>query len=142
MRKITFCFLFLYLSCHKQVHKINSQFKEIYIGDKKVLVEIADTELERALGLMYRDSLPENTGMLFIFPTPGYYSFWMKNTKIPLSIAFCDTNAIIFQIEDMVPFDETNLKVPKKPIKYAIEMNKGWFQQNNIKLGTKIRFVE
>ena len=111
--------------------------KTITIGDKTLIVEIADTAEKRQTGLMYRKSLGEDEGMLFIFPEEDFHSFWMKNTLIALSIAFIKEDGTIVQIEDMEPQTET-AHPSKFPVKYALEVNKGWFKEHNITTGDKI----
>ncbi len=108
------------------------------IGSKKVSVEIADTPQTMARGLMFRDSLPENSGMLFVYPTAQQASFYMKNTRIPLSIAYILRDGEIAEIHDMQPFDLTPVTSRSAEIYYALEMNQGWFSSNAIKPGTKI----
>jgi uncharacterized membrane protein (UPF0127 family) len=90
---------------------------------------------------MNRDVLEENSGMLFVYNSPIQTSFWMKNTRIPLSIAFIDENNQIFQIEDLTPGDLNSVK-SKKPSKYALEVNKGWFKENGISIGDNISLFE
>jgi hypothetical protein len=111
----------------------------IWVEDVPLKVEVSDTPFLRRRGLMYRKSLPQNQGMLFIFDEPGFHSFWMKNTSIPLSIAFISEDKEIIQIDSMTPYDIINFHSPKKPIKYAIEVNQGWFGKHKIKVGDKIR---
>ncbi|OQA17057.1 MAG: hypothetical protein BWY64_02284 [bacterium ADurb.Bin363] len=111
--------------------------KTIAVKNIPLIVEIADTPEKRQVGLMYRESLDENQGMLFIFPRPDMYSFWMKNTLIPLSIAFIEEDGIIKQIEDMEPGIETS-HTSDFHVKYALEVNKGWFNKNHIKTGDKV----
>ena len=88
---------------------------------------------------MFRKNLPENQGMLFIFENSDFHSFWMKNTYIPLSIAFISASKEIVQIDNMFPLDTLNPHFPEKPIKYAIEVNQGWFQHHKIKVGDRVR---
>jgi uncharacterized protein len=97
-------------------------------------VEVADTPSEAATGLMNRESLAENSGMLFDFKEDTETSFYMKNTSIPLSIAFIDADGKVLAIEDMEPFDLTPID-PPGPYRYAIEVNRGWFEQNGIRPG-------
>ncbi len=104
------------------------------IKDAKLKVEIADSPLKRAAGLMYRDSLPEDAGMLFVFLAPEKVSFWMKDTKISLSIAFIDAGGVIKEIADMQPNDMTPVTSKNKVI-YALEANLGWFKEHKIKAG-------
>lgn len=111
----------------------------LYIKDKEIWVEVAKTPEQRARGLMWRKDLGDNEGMLFIFEKEEYHSFWMKNTYIPLSIAFIDKNGRIIEIRDMKPLS-TETHSPPKPILYALEMKKGWFFKNGIRKGDTIRF--
>lgn len=112
----------------------------IKVGIKKITVEIADTEEKRQIGLMERKYLGKDEGMLFIFERPGYYSFWMKNTFIPLSIAFISEDKKILEIKDMKPLDSATVHRPLYPIKYALEMNRSWFKKNKIRPGAKVIF--
>lgn len=109
----------------------------ISIQGKKLMVEVAQTEKEKALGLMYREHLGKDEGMLFIYEQEEILSFWMKNTRIPLSIAFLDRNGKIVDIQDMQPF---SLKVhfSRQPAAYALEVNQGWFQKNGIGIGNSV----
>ncbi len=111
----------------------------LYIGQKEIRVEVAETPEERSHGLMGRKYLGKDEGMLFIFETEDYHGFWMKNTFIPLSIAFIKKNGRIAWITDMTPLT-LDSHVPPQPILYALEMNKGWFSSHGIKVGDKIRF--
>jgi uncharacterized membrane protein (UPF0127 family) len=108
------------------------------IKDKKIEVEVAKTEEERALGLMYRKSLNWNSGMLFLFEQETNTPFWMKNTYIPLSIAFIDKNNVIIDILEMTPNQEAILYAPSRSYLKALEMNRGWFLENGIKVGDTI----
>ena len=107
------------------------------INGHKVTAEIAATPGERATGLMNRFSLRPDNGMLFIFERPEPLSFWMKNTFIPLSIAFLDTDGRILNIEDMAPQTETT-HWSKGPALYALEMRKGWFMERGVKPGDRV----
>ena len=91
-------------------------------------IDIARTNSEHERGLMFRDHLDENDGMLFVYPDEKIRNFWMKNTKIPLSVAFIDSNKKIIGIKDLVPYS-TDIVSSEVPIKYALEMNRGWFHK-------------
>ncbi|GJQ60316.1 MAG: hypothetical protein SCALA701_31170 [Candidatus Scalindua sp.] len=104
---------------------------------KQIRVEVASTHEKRRLGLMHRDKLNKNSGMLFIFPQEKYLSFWMKNTKIPLSIAYINNRKVITQIESMTPYSLTN-HTSKDRVKYALEMEDKWFSKNGITVGSKV----
>jgi uncharacterized membrane protein (UPF0127 family) len=104
----------------------------------KVRVEIADTEPERELGLMGRTALPEDRGMLFVFDGEQVLSFWMKDTLIPLSVAFMDSEGRIVDIQDMKPLDDDPPSyVSAKPARYALEVNRGFFEERDVKVGDR-----
>jgi len=111
----------------------------LYIGQREIWVEVAKTPEERSYGLMGRKYLGKDEGMLFIFETEDRHGFWMKNTFIPLSIAFIEKNGRIVWITDMRPLT-LDSHVPPQPILYALEMNKGWFSSRGIKVGDVVRF--
>ena len=111
----------------------------VYLKDKEIWVEVVRTPEERAQGLMGRKHLGEDEGMLFIFEKEDYHSFWMKNTLIPLSIAFIDREGKILKIADMEPLT-LDSHPPPKAILYALEMKKGWFSTNNLQVGDILRF--
>lgn len=126
-------------SVHGQQSTGQLKLQLLQIGDQIITVEVADTIESRRQGLMYRRSLPENQGMLFVFPTQRPLSFWMKNTWIPLSIGFFDSQRKLLNILDMQP-ESLLVKNPKSyvshgPAQYALEMNKGWFAKNKITPG-------
>jgi uncharacterized protein len=107
------------------------------IKGHKLTAEVAATEPQRAIGLMHRRMLPENRGMLFVFPYAAPQSFWMMNTYVPLSIAFLDENGTIVNIADMKPLT-TDSHSSTQPAQYALEMNQGWFAKRGIKPGARV----
>src|SRR5687767_2851999 len=109
----------------------------VKFGAETLWVEVADKEPEREHGLMYRHELPEDHGMIFVFDEPHQASFWMRNTPLPLSIAFLDESKTILNIEQMVPYDDRNFHKSKGLALYAVEANKGWFEARNITPGMK-----
>ena len=112
--------------------------KETAFKDIGLNLEIADTPLKRSVGLMYRKELEPDSGMLFVFPENDTQSFWMKDTHIPLSIAYINEDGVIINIEDMEPLSLNG--VPSLgPCKYALEVNKGWFEENGIQAGDHLR---
>lgn len=113
---------------------------DVFIKGHRITAEVPMTYKERKKGLMFRDSMPDDHGMLFIFKTEGYHSFWMKNTRIPLDIAFIDKNKRIVSIHEMTPFDEKNFHKSVKPASYALEVNAGWFKKYDIKTGDAVEF--
>jgi uncharacterized protein len=104
-------------------------------------VEVAVTEEEKRTGLMFRRSLGENSGMIFVYENDGRWAMWMKNTYVPLSVAFIDRNGRILNIEDMQPLTEDTHQAAG-PAKYALEMNQGWFAKNGIGKGDKVQGLE
>jgi len=106
-------------------------------GTATLAVEVADTPEERSVGLMNRESLPEDAGMLFIWPEDTGSGFWMKDTPIPLSVAFIDAGGVIVDIQDMQAQDETLHQSPA-PYRYAVEANQGWFGGHGIEPGDTV----
>lgn len=106
-------------------------------GIHQIQAEIARTPEQRAIGLMNRSALGGNEGMLFVFDEAAPQCFWMKNTLIPLSIAFVADDGTILQIADMPP-QTLKSTCSARPVRLALEMNKGWFAQRNLKAGSKL----
>ncbi|MGY8525965.1 DUF192 domain-containing protein [Paracidovorax citrulli] len=102
-----------------------------------IRAEVAADPASRQQGLMHRKSMPANSGMLFVFEQKAGHCFWMKNTELPLSIAFLADDGTIVNIENMKPHSEDNV-CPKAAVRYALEMNQGWFSQKGIRAGAKI----
>jgi len=107
---------------------------KLEIEGKELTVEVACDDLSRETGLMFRESLPESAGMIFVYDKAHKLSFWMRNTEVPLSIAFLDDTGKILQIEDMQPHDESRT-VSMYQVRYALEVNQGWFERNGIGVG-------
>jgi len=108
------------------------------MGGVEVLLETALTDPERTKGLMYREQLAPNGGMLFVYPRVKTLSFWMSNTWIPLSIAFLREDGTVINIEEMEPLREIVSYRSEEPCRFAIEMNRGWFATRGIKKGDRI----
>ena len=106
-------------------------------GIHVIKAEVATTEAQREQGLMFRKQLAPNAGMVFLFDAPAGVCMWMKNTLIPLSVAFLDQNGIIINIEEMKA-QTLDSHCAEKAALYALEMNPGWFKQKNLKPGTVI----
>lgn len=109
------------------------------VGGIEIRVELADDAAERQQGLMFRESLAENQGMLFAYPDERTLGFWMKNTLIPLDIAYIDAQGRIVDIQQMEP-QTTETHNSSAPAMYALEMNQGWFEANGIRVGDLIEF--
>src|SRR5690349_20069493 len=114
---------------------------ELSVGMQLIHAEVADSMGSRMQGLMYRESLPTNAGMVFGFDENAQHCMWMKNTLVPLSVAFIDEAGTILNIADMQPKSEES-HCAVKPARFALEMNKGWFAQRGIKAGAKLRGLE
>ncbi|XGC80923.1 DUF192 domain-containing protein [Bdellovibrio bacteriovorus] len=118
--------------------------KSITLDGKTLVVEVAETPAQHERGLMYRDTLGENEGMLFVFKNEETRFFWMKNTLIDLAIAYFNKNGELVDIQEMKSGKGiTDAMLPSYPsslpAKYALEMNKGWFAKNKIKVGSKLK---
>jgi len=106
-----------------------------------IQAEVADTPMTRELGLMRRKTMAQGAGMLFLFDEDATHCMWMKNTLIPLSVAFIDERGQIINIADMQPLNETS-HCASRPARYALEMNQGWFRKRGIAAGTVIGGLE
>lgn len=121
----------LTISCLTPIKIVNSGEIYLRIGTHTVRALVADTPRSRETGLMQTAQICENCGMLFVFPKAGRYSFWMKNTPLPLSIAFISDDGSILNIEEMQA-NSTAIHSAKSDATYALEMNKGWFSKHSI----------
>lgn len=110
---------------------------QVKVAGHALRVEVASTVEQRMKGLMFREKLGGNEGMLFVFDEPAYHAMWMKNTPLPLSVAFVDGEGRILNILDMEPHT-LDQHAAAGPALYAIETNKGWFAQRRIKAGDKV----
>ena len=113
---------------------------QLAIGGARLWVEVAGDEAARSQGLMFRRQMPEDEGMLFVFEYPQPLSFWMKNTYLPLDIAFVARDGSILNILRMKPLDEGPRYLSQGQALYAIEVNAGWFKDHGVKAGDKVRF--
>jgi uncharacterized membrane protein (UPF0127 family) len=114
---------------------------ELRVGGQTLMVELAFTSDQRERGLMFRSQMAANAGMLFVFPNDQNLSFWMRNTQLPLSIAFIDANQRILNIEEMQAFDDKTFHQSRGPARYALELNKGWFAQYGVIAGDQVEFT-
>ena len=114
---------------------------QLATGMHLIRAEVADSMGTRMEGLMHRKSMPHGSGMVFVFDETATHCMWMKNTLIPLSVAFLDEAGAIINIADMQPHSEQS-HCAARPARYALEMNKGWFAQRGIKAGAKLRGLE
>ncbi len=133
-------FAFLLVSGCSQSHSEKPDMVTIKLGEETISVEIAATQEARKKGLMYRKELAPDTGMLFVYPDEKIRHFYMKNTYIPLDIAFIDKAGVIVDIQQMKPLDETIIR-SKEKARYALEANRGFFRRIGGAVGDKIAFT-
>ena len=110
---------------------------QLTAGMHRIDAQVAQTNDERMTGLMYRKEMPQHEGMLFVFDYPSQQCFWMRNTLLPLSVAFVADDGTIVNIDEMKPLTE-NSHCSTKPVRYVLEMNTGWFSKKGIKAGMKL----
>ncbi len=113
---------------------------ELIAGMYVIQAEVAQTHQQHSIGLMHRQSMGINEGMLFVYQAPEIRCYWMRNTLIPLTIAFLDDDGTIVNLKDMEPRTERS-NCSAKPVRYALEMNQGWFDQRGIKPGFRLRGI-
>lgn len=114
---------------------------ELSAGMYRIDAEVANSAERREHGLMYRRTMPPEQGMLFVFDELGPHCMWMKNTPLPLSVAFLDDQGRILNVEDMAPQTEDS-HCAVRPARYALEMNLGWFRQKGLKAGSRVMGLE
>jgi uncharacterized protein len=114
---------------------------QLRAGMHIISAEVADNMRTRSDGLMMRNKMAQNQGMLFVFERAEPHCFWMRNTLLPLSIAFIDDNGVIVNIADMKPQSDDS-HCSKKPVRFALEMNQGWFASKGIKADSVIRGIK
>lgn len=112
---------------------------KLWLKDKELLAEVATTSEQLMTGMMFRKEIGENEGMLFVFQYPHRASFYMKNTYIPLSIAYINPDGVIMEIYDLEPLNEKSVTATNDNIQFALEVKQGWFKNNNITPGTVIK---
>ena len=122
----------------QQIPQSGLRVVEIGAGMHLIHAEVAQTDEQRAIGLMARKEMAQNAGMIFVFEQPSQQCFWMRNTLIPLSAAFIADDGTIVNIVDMQPLSDQS-HCSTKPVRYVLEMNKGWFDKRGFKAGAKLR---
>ncbi|RQO49767.1 DUF192 domain-containing protein [Variovorax sp. KBW07] len=121
----------------QQQPQTDLQRTQLSVGLYKLDVQIAQTPLQREIGLMFRKEMPQAEGMIFVFEQPATQCFWMRNTILPLTAAFVADDGRIVNLVDMQPMTE-NSHCSLEPVRYVLEMNQGWFAKKNIKKGAKL----
>lgn len=122
----------------QQIPQTGLPVVELGAGMHLIHAEVARTDEQRAIGLMARKEMAQNAGMIFIFEQPSQQCFWMRNTLIPLSAAFVGDDGTIVNIVEMQPLSDAS-HCSTKPVRYVLEMNKGWFDKRGLKAGAKLR---
>jgi uncharacterized membrane protein (UPF0127 family) len=139
MKKLLLAGLLLF--CVLFAHAQSMSVMELTAGFHRIEAEVASTPPTRAQGLMHRREMPQQHGMLFVFTQDAPHCMWMRNTLIPLSVAFLDESGRILNVEEMQPQTEAN-HCAARPARYALEMNSGWFAQRGLKRGDQIGGIE
>ncbi len=135
----TALFALLLLNLSLSVHAAESL--TLSIGIHRIQAEVAHTPESRAQGLMHRKSLAGNNGMLFVFPQTAIHCMWMRNTLIPLAVAFLDEKGRLINIAEMLPQTE-DTHCAAQPAKFALEMPSGWFKQRGLNVGSLLQDIE
>ncbi|MBK8523129.1 MAG: DUF192 domain-containing protein [Betaproteobacteria bacterium] len=134
-KSVVLCILFVASAVSSQTAPMPRV--ELTAGFHRIEAEVAANQADRSQGLMHRRSLAKNQGMIFAFPQAAMHCFWMKNTPLPLSIAFLDEQGKIINIDEMLPETEDN-HCPVRPARFALEMNAGWFKAKGLQPGAII----
>ena len=121
----------------QETPQMNLQHVQLLAGMYPINAQVASTQEQRQIGLMFRKEMPQHEGMIFIFEQPAQHCFWMKNTYLPLTAAIVADDGTIVNLADMKP-ETTDSHCSAKPVRYVLEMNKGWFAKKGIKAGTKL----
>ena len=116
----------------------NQTYFPISIAESKLQLQLALKTVEHQKGLMYRESLDDDHGMLFLFDRPDKRGFWMKNTRIPLDIGYFDSSGQLLEVHKLFPFDETEVNSRSREVLIAVETNRGWYAANGIQVGDRI----
>jgi uncharacterized protein len=141
LSRITCAVLFTAVPLFTPLARAEMPVLELSAGVHRIEAEVASNGPSREEGLMFRRQLAPGRGMLFVFPVQARHCMWMRNTYLPLSVAFLDEQGAIVNVEDMQPQTENN-HCAAKPARYALEMNLGWFQKRGIAVGQRIGGVD
>ena len=137
-KSFAFAALLLAAVVHAQEPQMNLPRLQLTAGMHVIDAQVAATNEQRMTGLMHRREMPQHEGMLFVFEAPSQQCFWMKNTLLPLSVAFVDDDGSVVNIENMKP-QTLDSHCSKKPVRFVLEMNEGWFAKRGIKPGSKLK---
>jgi uncharacterized protein len=136
-KSIAFAAALLAAAAFAQEAQTNLPRVTLTTGMHVIDAQVATTDEERMTGLMFRKEMPQREGMLFVFEYPSQQCFWMKNTLLPLSVAFVADDGTIVNIDEMKP-QTLDSHCSAKPVRYVLEMNQGWFSKKGIKAGAKL----
>ena len=112
---------------------------KLWLGKEEITAEQALTPGQVQAGLMFRKEMPEDHGMIFVFSEPHRAAFWMRNTILPLTCAYIDSDGVILEIRDMRPLDESPITAASGNVQFVLEMNQGWFSRHQISKGAVVR---
>jgi uncharacterized membrane protein (UPF0127 family) len=112
---------------------------KLWLGAEELVTELALTDIQRQTGMMFRTNMPENEGMLFVFPYPHQTGFWMMNTFVPLSAAYIDPEGVIVEIHDLEPHNTNTVMAATDRIQYVLETNRDWFKRHNVAAGSVVK---
>ena len=115
------------------------QTMKLYLGAEELKTELALKPIEIYTGMMWRTNMPESEAMLFVFSAPEQRSFYMRNTYVPLSLAYIDPEGAILEIHDLQPRNETSVPSKSSNVQFVLEVPQGWFKRHNIAPGTVVR---
>lgn len=127
----------LLASAHAQQPQTGLQRTRLTAGMYQIDAQVAETPAQRQIGLMFRQEMPQNEGMIFVFEQPATQCFWMRNTLLPLTAAFVADDGRIVNLADMKPQTDDS-HCSEEPVRFVLEMNQGWFARKNIKKGAKL----
>ena len=114
------------------------QTMKLFVGPEVITAELAMTEIQVGTGMMFRKEMGENEGMLFVFGRPNRVAFYMKNTILPLHVAYIDSEGTILELHELQALNETPVDAANNNVQFVLEMNKGWFTRHNIRVGSVI----
>ena len=112
---------------------------KLWLGAEEMAAELALTGLQQQSGMMFRTNLAENAGMLFVFPMPQPFAFWMKNCPLPLSAAYIDPDGLILEIHDLQPQNTNSVVAASDRVQFVLETSQGWFGRHNVRTGMVVR---
>jgi len=124
-------------------HLLHAQPKlptiKVWLGSEELIAEIAREPVQVATGMMFRTNMPENTAMIFVFPSPGPKNFYMRNCVVPLSAGYIEPDGTLAEIVDLQPGDEVGVQSQSTNLQFVLEVPQGWFTRHNVRTGAVVR---